>query len=184
MLYVLGGASRSGKTLLARRAVAEKQIPYFPLDALFYSLVHGVPELGVRHDNTLMERPHKMWPLTKPCLDYFLKEERDYLVEGDSILPSQISDLVAEGKPIKCCFVGYTELTKDEKLTLVRQHCQGNADWTKDIPNEEMFPMIDEMIEFSKYLKEECAKYNIPYFDISHSFEEPREQAFEYLFGD
>jgi hypothetical protein len=183
MLYVLGGASRSGKTLLARRAVAEKQIPYFPLDALFYSLVYGVPELGVRHENTLMERPHKMWALTKPCLNYFLKEERDYFVEGDSILPSQLNELTAEGKPIKCCFVGYTELDKDKKLALVREYHQGDADWTKDIPDEEMLAMIDEMIEFSKYLQEECATYDIKYFDVSYDFEGVRAETFEYLFN-
>jgi ATP-dependent Zn protease len=38
MLYIIGGASRSGKTLLARRAVVEKKIPYFPMDALFGAL--------------------------------------------------------------------------------------------------------------------------------------------------
>ncbi|MES2225664.1 MAG: hypothetical protein V4480_02540 [Patescibacteria group bacterium] len=183
MLYVLGGSSRSGKTLLARRAVVEKQIPYFPLDGLFYSLVHGAPEFGVLYENTLKERPHKMWPLVKPLLNYFLKEEKEYLIEGDSILPSQVSESIAEGKPIKCCFVGYAESNKDEKLALVREYHQGDADWTKDISDEEMLPMIDEMIEFSQYLKEECSKYDIKYFDVSHDFEGVYTEAFEYLFS-
>lgn len=183
MLYVLGGASRSGKTLLARRAVAERQVPYFPLDALIYSLVHGAPELGIRYENPFTERSRKMWPVAKPFLSFFFKEERDYLIEGDLILPSQVNELISEGKPVTCCFVGYAELTKEQKLTLIREYHQGDTDWTKNISDKEMLPMIDEMIEFSKYLKEECKKYNIKYFDLSHDFEGVRSEVFEYLFS-
>lgn len=182
MLYVLGGASRSGKTLLSRRAVAEKEIPYFPLDGLFGALANGVPELGVAYENTLMERPLKMWPVSKHLFDFFLKEERDFLIEGDSILPSQMHELIAEGKKIRCCFLGYTKLTQEEKLALVRQHHQGDIDWTKEITDEEMSRMIQEMIEFSKYLEQECEKYGIRYFDVSHDFEGVRSEAFAYLF--
>lgn len=183
MVYILGGASRSGKTLLARRAVAEKQIPYFPMDALFGALVHGMPELGIRYEDSLLDRPVKMWPMTKHFLNFFFKEEQEFLFEGDTIIPSQVSELLAEGKPVKCCFLGYAELAKDEKLKLVREHHQGDIDWTKDIPDEEMMPMIEEMIGFSRYLREECGKYGLAYFDISHDFEGVRNQAFDHLFG-
>ncbi len=182
MLYIIGGASRSGKTLLSRRAVVEKQIPYFPLDALFGTLAHGAPELGVRYEDSLLNRPTKMWPMAKHLFNFFFKEEGAYLIEGDSILPSQINELILEKKAIKCCFLGYTEMSKDGKLALVRKHHQGEIDWTKGISDEEMLPMIDEMIQFSKYLQEECAKYGIKYFDVSHDFEGARDEAFKYLF--
>ena len=183
MLYVIGGASRSGKTLLARRAVTEKQIPYFPIDALFGALAHGAPEFGVKYQDSLMERPVKMWPITKHLFNFFFKEEQEYLIEGDSFLPSQINELLVEQKPIRCCFLGYTDLTKDEKLALVRQYHQGDIDWTRGISDEEMLTMIDEMIQFSKHLQKDCAKYGIKYFDVSHDFEGVRNTAFEYLFA-
>jgi hypothetical protein len=182
MLYIIGGASRSGKTLLSRRAVVERQIPYFPLDALFGALARGVPQLGVAYENTLMERPHKMWPVAQHMFSFFLEEEKNFLIEGDSILPSQIDELLKQGKQIRCCFLGYTALTKDEKLALVRKHNQGETDWTRGISDEEMLKMVDEMIQFSKYLKDECAKYGLAYFDVSHDFEGVRAKAFEYLF--
>lgn len=184
MLYVIGGASRSGKTLLSRRIVIEKQIPYFPMDALFGALVYGAPEFKVRYEDSLLERPTKIWPLAKHLFKSFLKEEQEYLIEGDSILPHQIYELISEQKPVKCCFLGYTELTKDEKLILVRKYHQGELDWTKSISDEKMLLMIDEMIQFSKYLQEECAKYGIKYFDVSHDFEGTRNMAFEYLFAE
>lgn len=183
MLYLLGGASRSGKTLLARRAVAERLIPYFPLDALFGGLVNGAPEFGITYEDSLLDRPTKMWSITKPLLDFFFEEEKDFLIEGDTILPSQIYELILAGKPIKCCFVGYTELSAEEKFSLVRKHHQGEIDWTKEISDEQMIGMIEEMIRFSGYLKEECKKYGFDYFDVSHDFETTHNAAFKYLFS-
>jgi hypothetical protein len=131
-----------------------------------------------------MDRPTKMWPLVKPLLGFFFDEEQDYLVEGDSMLPKQIHELLLEQKPVRCCFLGYTNMTKDEKLSLVRQYHQGNIDWTRGISDAEMLPMIDEMIQFSKHLQEECGQYGIKYFDISHDFDAVRNEAFEYLFAE
>jgi hypothetical protein len=182
MIYILGGASRSGKTTLSRRAVSEKEIPYFPLDALFNGLANGAPQLGVAYNQSFIERAEKMWPIVRPLIKCFSDEERDFLVEGDSILPNQVHELMQSGNKIRACFVGYTELSKEEKLALVRKHHQGELDWTKGISNEEMLKLIDEMIQFSKYLKEECARNGIEYFDISHDFEKSREAAFNYLF--
>jgi len=182
MLYVIGGASRSGKTLLSRKIVSEKKIPYFPLDALFGALARGAPEFGVTYDNSLMERPDKMWPITKYLFSFFLEEEGDFLIEGDSILPAQMNELLVAKQPIKCCFLGYTELSTSEKLALVRKYHQGETDWTKDQSDEDMLRMIEEMISFSKYLQEECTKFGIKYFDASHNFEDVQEEVLDYLF--
>ena len=184
MLYILGGASRSGKTLLARRAVSEKQIPYFPLDSLFYALVHGAPELALKYRQSFTERPEKLWPVSSKILEFFSQEERDFLIEGDSLLPSQIHQLVSQGIQLKSCFLGYQGLTKEEKLVLVRTHHQGDIDWTRGIPDEKLLLDIEDMIKFSKYLNEECAKYGVAYFDVSHDFEGKRNSAYGYLFDE
>ncbi len=182
MLYIIGGAARSGKTLLSRKIVSEMGVPYFPLDALFRALAKGAPELGLAQYDTPMERPLKIWPITQHLFSYFLRDELKFLIEGDSILPSQVKELVSVPESIKCCFFGYSETTKEEKLAKVIRYRQGNTDWTKEIHNERMLEMIDRMIDFSKYLKEECFKYGIKYFDVSHDFNGPHEAAFKYLF--
>ena len=184
MLYVIGGASRSGKTLLARRIVSEKQIPYSPLDALFGALANGAPEFGVRYDDSFTERPLKMWPIVKEFFNFYFREEKDFVIEGDSILPSQVYEMITAGKPIKVCFIGYAEITQDEKFAMVRKYHQGEIDWTQGISDAEIIPMIDNMIEFSKWLKEECDKYKIKYFDISHDFEATHQKIFNHLFDE
>lgn len=182
MIYILGGASRSGKTLLARRVVTEKQIPYFPLDALFGGLASGAPQFGVTWNQAFIERAEKMWPILKPMLVFFFQEEGNFLIEGDAILPKHIRELMNEGNLVKSCFLGYSELSREEKFVHIRTHHQSELDWTKDIADSELYGYVDEMIEFSKYLKLECATLDIPYFDISQDFETPRSNAFNYLF--
>jgi 2-phosphoglycerate kinase len=182
MIYILGGAARSGKTLLSRRAVAERGVPYFPLDAVWGGLAGGAPQLGITWDQAFIERAERMWPITKPVLSFFFHEDADFLIEGDTILPKHVRELMDEGNAVRCCFLGYTELTSEEKLALVRTYEQGTRDWTNVISDEEMTRYVEEMIVFSTYLKSECERYGIPYFDISHDFDTPREEAFGYLF--
>lgn len=184
MLYVLGGASRAGKTSLSRRAVSEFEIPYFPLDSLLYGLVKGFTQLDISWDQPFVERAEKAWPIAKHMFNFFLEEEKDFLIEGDSILPSQVYELSVQGKKVRSCFLGYTELSKDEKLALIRKYHQGDIDWTKSVSDEEMLTMVDQMIEFSKYLKNECAEFGIKYLDVSHDFDAVRAEAFDYLFKD
>ncbi len=183
MIYIVGGASRSGKTLLSRRVVSEKKIPYFPLDAVCSGLSKGVKEFEEFYSQPFIVRAEKLWPVVKPIINSFLDEEDNFLLEGDSILPKQVSEFNSNSGSVKACFFGYPQLTKEEKLKLVRTYHQGDKDWTKDISDQKMLTIIDEMIEFSNYLKKECAKYDIAYFDISHDFEGPREEAFNYLFS-
>lgn len=169
--------------MLSRRAVSEKGIPYFPLDALFGALANGAPQLGVVYDQSFIDRAERMWPIAKPLFDFFFREEQDFLIEGDAILPSQVHELRTEGIPVRTCFLGYAELTREEKLALVRTYHQGDRDWTKGISDDEMLKMVDEMIQFSSYLKGECEKYGINYFDVSHDFKGSRQEAFNYLFA-
>jgi hypothetical protein len=182
MLYIIGGASRSGKTLLSRRFVSEKQIPYFPLDALFGALAHGAPEFKVKYESSFIERSEKLWKLSEHLFNFFAEEEKDYLMEGDTILPSQIHKLITEGKSIKSCFLGYPTMTAEEKLAFVRNYHQGERDWTKNYSDEEMLLMINEMVEFSKVLQKQCEEYGIAFFDISHDFESAHNEVFDYLF--
>lgn len=182
MIYILGGASRSGKTLLARKAVEEKAIPYFPLDALFGGLASGAPQFGVTWNQAFVDRSEKMWTITKPVAGFFFQEEREFLIEGDAILPKQVRELMNEGNQLRSCFIGYAKLSREEKFTQIRLHHQGERDWTKDISNDDLYAYVDEMIEFSKYLENECKVHNIAYFDISDDFYGSRNQAFSYLF--
>lgn len=181
MLYILGGSSRSGKSIIARRFVKEKQIPFFCIDFLITSL-QEIGQLDIRHGQDFITKAEKLWPLLKPMLAHLLKEEPDYLIEGDGILPKNASEFIKEYPgQIKACFVGFSEMDPKKKLQKVRDMGGSMDDWTRDITDEKLIVYIKEMIEFSKYLKEECKKYDIKYFDSSDNFEGYLEEVYRYL---
>ena len=65
MLFLVSGASRSGKTLIARKILADKQIPYLSLDWLMMGFNDGIPEYGIHHLLWPNEIARKMAPFYK-----------------------------------------------------------------------------------------------------------------------
>lgn len=182
MLYIIGGVSRSGKSLLAHKILKEKLVPFFPLDGLVGMLTHSAPEHGVRHQNDFVDKSEKTWKFSKELFKYLFKTQESYLVEGDCILPKQVAELqIKYSEKIKCCFLGYPSLTAKQKLELVRTFHRGEEDWTTKHNDEAMLEMIEAMIKYSRYMKEECEKYNIAFFDVSDDFEKTHIKAFEFL---
>ena len=82
---------------------------------------------------------------------------------------------------IKACFLGYSIITPAQKLHHIRTHSGFPNDWSSDYSDSELLPIIAGMIELSQYLKEECAIYNIPYFDTSRDFAPVLDQVVAYI---
>ena len=182
MLYLLGGAPRTGKSILARRLVVEKRIPYFGIDALTTVLQESLPDLGIKHGQPFIFKAEKIWPILKSLLIHFIEEEPDYLAEGDALLPKHVAELEKKYKnEIGVCFTGFTKISPEDKLKEIRQFSDFKDDWTKERSDKEMLMDIKSMIEFSKYLKEECKKFDIKYFEISDNFQKNLDIVFNYL---
>jgi hypothetical protein len=181
MLYILGGAPRSGKTLLSRRMLAEKGIAHFPVDALVGMLAYAMPELEVHHSQEFIIKSEKVGKLTKHLFGFFVAQNEPYLLEGDAILPSQVNEFVLEHADTKACFTGYPEITPEQKLRDLREFGEGQKDWTNNESDEALLWMLERAIRFSAYLKKECSLYGIPFFDSSVDFKKAFNDAFAYL---
>jgi 2-phosphoglycerate kinase len=181
MLYILGGASRSGKSIISRRFVKVLGIPFFSLDFLVTSL-QDIPSLHIKHNQPFIEKSENIWPMAKNMLSHIISEEPNYLIEGDGILPGQVTELSQlHPNSIQSAFVGYTEMSAEVKLKEIRKFGGQKDDWTLNYSNDEMENYITDMIEFSKYLKTECEKNNIPFFDVSSDFSNKIDEVFNYF---
>ena len=49
MLYLISGASRAGKTIIAKKSSTKKDLSYFSLDWLVMGFTKGIPAYGI-HD--------------------------------------------------------------------------------------------------------------------------------------
>jgi hypothetical protein len=185
MLFLVSGASRSGKTLIARKLLADKQIPYLSLDWLMMGFNDGIPEYGIHHLLWPNEIAEKMWPFLLGLIDSMLVDGIDYVIEGEAMLPHLLADLVEKNPgEIKVVFVGYTEIDVKDKVALVKKHGHGENDWLTNKSDEYIRDHIGNMIAYSKMLKDECERHGLSYFDTSEDFLRAIEAATNFLIGD
>ena len=185
MLYLISGTSRSGKTLIAKKILADKQIPYLSLDWLMMGFNDGIPEYGIHHLLWPMEIAKKMGPFLQGMIENMLFDGMDYVIEGEAMLPQLIADLIEKHPDkIKVMFLGYTEINVKDKVALLKEHSDGENDWLTNESDEYVRDHIDNMIGYSKMIKKGCEKHGLSYFDTSEDFFGVIEAATDFLVGD
>ena len=185
MLLLVSGTSRSGKTLVAKKILADKQIPYLSLDWLMMGFNDGMPEYGIHHLLWPNEIAEKMGPFFLGMIDSMLVDGMDYVVEGEAMLPQLVSGLVEKYPDrIKVVFVGYAEIDVQDKVALVKKHSDGENDWLTSESDEYITDHIENMIAYSKMIKDECEEHGLSYFDTSEDFLGAIEAATDFLVGD
>ena len=185
MLFLVSGSSRSGKTLIAKKVLADERIPYLSLDWLMMGFNDGMPDYGIHHLLWPNEIAEKMGPFLQGMIDCMLVDGIDYVIEGEAMLPRMVADLVEKhpGK-IRAVFLGYTEINVEDKVALVKTHGTAENDWLTGQSDEYIRDHVGNMIAYSKMIKNECEKYGLSYFDTSEDFLRVIETATDHLIGD
>ena len=181
MLLFIGGAARTGKSILVRRLLAEKQMPYLSLDVLKMGLTRGVSEYEIDPNSGAIQVGNKMWSLIYEMSMSLLRDRVNYVFEGE-LLPGHVSALQQEfPAQVKACFLGYATIEPEQKLKEIRQYGGYPNDWAVEYSDADLLKIIKREIEFSQYLQDECAKHNLPYFDTSDNFLATAEQIIRYI---
>ena len=181
MLIFIGGAARTGKGMLARRLLAEMQLPFLSLDVLKMGLARGVPEYTIDPDAGGMLVAERLWPLVREMSISLLHEQMDYVFEGE-ILPTDVNALrQAYPTQVCACFLGYCTLTPTQKLHEIRTHGGHPNDWPREYTDVDLLAIIDREIAFSKFVQAECARNHFRYFDMSHNFMQVLDEVVAYL---
>jgi 2-phosphoglycerate kinase len=184
MLFLVSGASRSGKTLIAKKILANRQIPYLSLDWLMMGFNDGIPEYGIHHLLWPNEIAERMGPFLLGMIDSMLVDGIAYVIEGEAMLPQLVADLVEKNPDrIRAVFVGYTGIKVEDKVALVKKHSDGENDWLTSQSDEYIRDHIENMIAYSKTIKKGCEEHGLPYFDTSDDFSGAIEAAIDFLGG-
>lgn len=182
MLYLLGGASRGGKSKLARRFLDERRVPYMPLDVLMMGFARGLPEYGVGPTLPAPEVAERLWPVVRGMAVTAAEDGVDYLFEGDSLLPRQAAELGrALGEGVRVAFLGYADAPPAQKLRDIRSFGGGPNDWVAGLPDDRLLEIAAKNAAFSARLREECAAFGLSYFDTSRDFSGALDAAFRHL---
>ena len=182
MLYLLGGAARAGKSTLAQRLLIEKRLPYFPIDVLTMGLTRGLPHLDLDPDGPDRVTGEKLWPIIRAVAENIIETDVTYLLEGATLLPAYVAELIhAHEAAVWACFIGYPHASPEVKVRAIRAFGGGPNDWVRNHTDAQLHALVDHMVDYSRYLQEECVRHNIPFFDGSLAFQDTLDQAFHYL---
>lgn len=182
MLYLVSGASRAGKTIIAKKVSVQKGISYFSLDWLVMGFTNGIPEYGI-HDMLFPDEiAERSWSFLKAMFESMIWSEINYIVEGEAILPELIIELLKKyPDKIKICFVGFTDVDLNEKVKDVKNFSCGENDWLSDKSDAYIMDHVKNMIVHSLKIKKSCKENSLKYVDTSKNFMDTIEHAVAYM---
>jgi hypothetical protein len=168
VLYLVGGASRAGKSLLARRLLCEQGIPYFSLDILMMGMANGWPAFGLSPDAPDAVNGERLWPIVCAMAVNILEEavvHPTYLLEGVQLLPGHVAELVQSySEQVRACFLGYTVADPAEKYAAIRAQ---ETDWMRAYSDAQNMAFLSDEVAFSRALQRDCLAHGLRYLDVS-----------------
>lgn len=184
MIYLLGGAARSGKSIIAKRMLAEKNIPFLCLDHLAIGAADAFPHLQIDLDSDDASVGAKIWPLVKAVSKVIIKDRIDYLLEGAALQPKHAQELLSEfPSQARACFLGYADADVRRKFEQVREHGGGPDDWMMQFDESTIMKELERLKQVSEVLRWECEMYRIRYFEMSQDFAGSTKAVIEFLAG-
>ena len=143
---------------------------------------NGLPELGI-HDKLFPDEiARKSWGFIRAMIESMIYAKAECVIEGEALLPELIVQLRDKySDELKICFVGYTEISADEKVKFIKNNSEGKGDWLTENSDSYIIEHVYNMIEHSKLIKISCKETDIKYIDTSAEFESAIEKTIRYL---
>jgi len=182
MIYIISGASRSGKTITAQILAQETGLSLFSIDFLMMGLMKGLPSLGVHDKMWAHEIAEKIWPILENMIKSMIYGQEDYIFEGEAFIPLYVSQLLQEHPgEVKAVFLGYSTIDINRKIQDVKNNPNPKNDWLLQMPEQEIRDHLVNMKDLSQKIKDQCSCNNVPYFDTSQDFEKKIKRVIEFL---
>ena len=182
MLYLIGGASRSGKSTVARELLKRNSILYFALDVLMMGLHVGYPQLGIGPDIADPVVTRRLWPVVRGFALNLLDTEAAYAIEGVFLRPQHMAELEqSHPATVRGVFIGYSSISPATKLRHIRAASHLPNDWLSTQRDAYILALVYRNIRRSRNARILCARLGVKYVDTSRGFAARIEQALAWL---
>lgn len=171
----IGGAAKSGKSTIAKKICSKERYNHIPLDYFTASLKRNFPDVGIR-SNVLIEgeTSPKLALLLSTVFNIIDDTEEKFIIDSAHIMPKDIIKYIDLEK-WDIIYVGYPNIKPQDKFNLIRK-LEHEFSWTHRRTDEELFPMIERLVEISKEIEQQCKEYNIRFIDTSGDIKDVLEE--------
>lgn len=167
--YIIGGVPRAGKSTLQKKILEQYNIPGITTDLIRDSLYETYPEHHDFKDGPDIYRAKGFSKLWESIIHNRRLYQDNLLIEGVNFLPETLNKF-KKLDYVEIYFLIYPKIAQKELYDRVRKYDSKHS-WTAECSDEEIKNLCKVWINDSKFLKEECEKYGIKYFDTSNDFE-------------
>lgn len=170
---------------MSKQFLAETGVPYLGLDFLKMGMSRGLPEYGVDPNGGDLVIGKQIWSVVKGMALTLLEEGEDYLLEGTYLFPEYVAELQAVWSDhIRACCVGYAEMDTWEKVGYIRSYgvASEHLDWSSE-DDDEARKQVEFLKAFSVYIRTECEKFGLKYFESKSDHTETLNEVVRFLRG-
>lgn len=163
MVYLIGGSSRVGKTMIAQTLLERWHVPYLSLDHLKMGLIHGgLTALSAEQDRELR---YFMWPTVVGIVQNALRTQKDLIIEGCYIPGEwQESFTPSELERIRCVFVVMSE-------RYIRSHFDAIVAFSNVMGDRgEDRADLERLVRCSQCFKQDAVRNGFPYYEIDEEY--------------
>jgi 2-phosphoglycerate kinase len=204
MIFLIGGSPRGGKSILGRRLAKKLNIGHLSTDNIRPIVIPYFPKrdflekfpfenMLIRNDfekffkkysgqemlRADIKEARTIWPGVRNLIEYLLKCEMDYVIEGAHLLPSLVRKF-KNNKNIKIIF-----LTKKDERRIYEGFIKNKNrnDWVTDnIRDEEIIVKAAKaMADYYPYFVRETEKYHFKMINTDTNFKVKIEEGEMYL---
>ena len=175
MIYLIGGAPRVGKSILAQRLASRLKIGWISTDILYDVLRFKSDDAGKNEWNADPDAIAATAEWFFPYLQRFVwgvnSMAEHYVIEGVSILPAQAARLASEF-PVRVVFLGCSNMSL-ERLDQYPGHSRGYAALPETLRHRIAF----DAPQWSAFIQREAAQLGYRYVDTADAFLDRLEEA-------
>ena len=169
MIFLIAGASHTGKTVLAQTLLSQYQYPYFSIDLLKMGLIRSGNTHLTPEDDSMLEA--YLWPIVREMIQTAIENQQNLIVEG-SYIPFSWKDSFA---PPYLHHIRYCCLVMSQ--TYIQRHFDDIKQYACRIEArlDDSQCTLDSVLLDNAHCWEMCQKYGCPAILIDHHYPTDRE---------
>lgn len=168
MIYLVGGAPRAGKTMLAQQLSSKLGIGWVSTDLLL-ALLRMTGTQGVKTEwnaapQAIVANADWFFPYLETFVSGVTSMVDDYVIEGVDFLPAQVSHLARQYE-VRALFLGCSEMTSD-----ALEQFPGRSPGYTSLPEAMRSQIAGDVPRWSAFIQQEAERYDHPYVDTASDF--------------
>ncbi|MBP5159304.1 MAG: adenylate kinase [Lachnospiraceae bacterium] len=162
-VYLIGGSSHVGKTLVAQKIMEDTMIPYVSIDHIKMGLIRaGITDITAEEDDAMREY---IWPMLAEMAKTVIENDQSLIMEGCYIPPDWR----------KCLDETYLEHIREVFIVMSEDYVRTHIDDIKSYGSVIEHRLYDEvdcerLVRCSAWFKSDAQKFGNSYVEIDKEY--------------